>query len=184
MVGVVSSLSTAAGAACVARLPAPLVASSAGTGVQVTGEFAGRVEMSGDVLKLTLDRARVQYSGVAAGDSNIMEDVTLRAVVATDSAGHGIPLGVSAALQVADVLRAGEVRDFSGATMALPLPPGVAQRELWLAFQVRGVTRPPGREPELVIVYTCSAINLFGPTRSASARARRMQRDYPTGCGL
>lgn len=171
-------------AGCAARSPVRLRASSAGAPVQVTGRFAGSVALDGDVLTLQLDSAEVQYLGLQPGDDTGLEGVTVRAVVASDSAGRGIPLGVSGAVPVADALRVGERRDLGRPVMAVPLPPGVRLRDLWLAFQVRGTARPTGRAPVLVIAYACSESNVLGPTRDARARARRMRASYTAGCQL
>lgn len=169
---------------CAARTPVRLAASSVGAAVQVTGRFAGTVSLEGDVLTLHLDTADVQYLGVQPGDTTALEGVTLRAVVAADSSGRGIPLGVSGALAVADVLRTGERRSLGRQQLAVPLPPGPRLRDLWLAFQFRGTARPPGGEPALVIAYACSAANVLGDTRQARERARRMRVDYPAACRL
>lgn len=171
-------------AGCASRAPVRLAASSVGAPVQVTGRFAGAVSLEGEVLTLQLDTADVQYLGLQPGDSTTLEEVTVRAVVAADSAGRGIPLGVSGALAVADALRAGERRDLGHPVMAVPLPPGVRPRDLWLAFQFRGTARPPGQEPVLVIAYACSESNLLGVTRGARARGRRMRASYTAGCRL
>lgn len=169
---------------CAARGPVRLWASSAGAPVQVTGQFGGTVALDGEILTLQLDSADVQYLGLQPGDRTTLEGVTVRAVVAADSAGRAIPLGVSGALAVADALRAGERRDLGRPAMAVPLPPGVRVRDLWLAFQFRGTARPEGQEPVLVIAYACSESNLLGVTRGARARARRMRASYATGCRL
>lgn len=171
-------------AGCATRAPVRLAASSMGAPVQVTGRFAGAVSLEGEILTLQLDSADVQYRGLQPGDSTTLEEVTVRAVVVADSAGRGIPLGVSGALAVADVLRAGERRDLGHPVMAVPLPPGVQRRDLWLAFQFRGTARPPGQEPVLVIAYACSESNLLGVTRGARARARLMRASYTAGCRL
>jgi hypothetical protein len=170
--------------ACAARGPVALVATSVGAPVRVTGDFAGAVSLDGEVLSLRLDRARVQYLGAAPGDSTLLEGVTLRLVVASDSSERGIPLGVSGAVPVADALRVGEERRLDGATLAVPLPAERRARDLWLAFQFRGTLQPRGAAPELLIAYVCSEINLLGVTKSARARARRMRTDYALGCGL
>lgn len=177
-------LAAVGAAGCAARTPVRLSASSTGASVQVTGRFAGTVSLDGDVLTLQLDNAEAQYAGLRPGDRTTLEGVTVRAVVAADSAGRGIPLGVSGALAVADVLQAGERRDLGRAVMAVPLPPGARMRDLWLAFQFRGTARPDDQEPLLVIAYVCSEANLLGVTRGARARARRMRASYGTGCRL
>ena len=87
-------------------------------------------------------------------------------------------------MQVADVLRVGERRTLTGETLALPLPPGVPVRGLWLAFQFRGTARPAGREPELVIAYACSETNLLGATKGARLRTRRMRAGDVSACQL
>lgn len=170
--------------ACAAHLPRPLETSSVGAPVRMTGDFAGSVSLEDGVLSLQLARARVRYLGWAVGDSASVEGVTLRAIVATDSAGVGIPLGVSASLDVAPVLAVGEERSMDGATLAVPLPPERRARDLWIAFQFRGTVRARGSAPELLIAYTCSEMNLFGVSKSAKARARRMRTSYSVGCSL
>lgn len=171
-------------AGCASRIPVQLRATSAASPVRVQGAVRGRVSMEGDVLSLHLDSASVQYLGLSPADSTPLEAVTIRAVVASDSAGRGIPQGVSGALQVADVLRTGERRSLTGETMAVPLPPGMRLRDLWLAFQVRGTARPDGREPELVIAYLCSEANVMGATPRAKVRARRMRAGDASACEL
>lgn len=171
-------------AGCASRIPVQLRATSPASPLRVQGEVRGRVSMDGDVLSLQLDSASVQYLGLSPADSTPLEAVTIRAVVASDSAGRGIPQGVSGALQVADVLRTGERRSLTGETMAVPLPPGMRLRDLWLAFQVRGTARPDGREPELVIAYLCSEANVLGATKRAKVRARRMRAGDAAACQL
>lgn len=171
-------------AGCASRTPVQLRAVSAAAPVRVWGDLRGVVSLDGELLSLRLDSASVQYLGLAASDSTPLEDVTVRAVVASDSAGRGIPQGVSGALQVADVLRVGERRTLTGETLALPLPPGVPVRGLWLAFQFRGTARPAGREPELVIAYACSETNLLGATKGARLRTRRMRAGDVSACQL
>lgn len=171
-------------AACAPRVPVALRASSAAAPAPLTGSFAGTVLVDGDVLTLQLDTAEVRYAGLAPGDPTLLEEVTVRAVIATDSAQVGIPLGASGTDAVADALQPGERRALGATRFDLPLPPGARLRDLWVAFQLRGTARPGGREPELVIAYACSATNLFGSTTSAKARARRMTADYASGCRL
>ncbi len=150
----------------------------------MTGDFVGRVSLDAGVVTLQLDQVRVHYLGWAAGDSASVEDVTLRAIVAADSAGIGIPLGVSAARDVAPRLAVGDTRELDGVVLAVPLPPERRARDLWIAFQFRGTVRARDAAPELLIAYTCSEMNLFGVTKSANARARRMRASYSVGCSL
>ncbi len=86
--------------------------------------MAGTVQVDGEVLSLVVDGGWVEYRGGGGGDPVPLEALTMRAVVARDSAGRPIPLGVSGAVPVADVLRAGERRDVPRTTLAVPLPPG------------------------------------------------------------
>jgi hypothetical protein len=169
---------------CAAHLPRPLQTSSVGAPIRMTGDFAGTVTLEDGVVTLQLERARARYLGWSDGDSASVEGVSLRAIVAADSAGVGIPLGVSAALDVASVLAVGEERSLDGATLAVPLPTERRARDLWLAFQFRGTVRAHSAAPELLIAYTCSELNLFGVSKSANARVRRMRASYSVGCRL
>ncbi len=170
--------------ACAHRRPHPVLATSVGAPVHVTGDFAGTVTLDDNVLTLRLERARVRYLGWRVGDSAAVEAVTLRAVVAADSAGRGIPLGVSSALEVAGEMRIGDVRSLDGAVLAVPIPPGQRVQDLWIAFQFRGTVHARDAEPALLIAYACSERNLMGESRSAEARARRMRASYTAGCAL
>jgi hypothetical protein len=169
---------------CAPRVPVALRASSLAAPSPLVGTFAGTVRVEGDVLTLRLDAAEVRYVGLAPGDSTLLDEVTVRAVVATDSASVGIPLGASGSTAVADALQPGERRMLGPVRFDLPLPPGARLRDLWIAFQLRGTARPSGRTPALVITYACSATNLLGATKSAKARARRMTATYAAGCRL
>lgn len=171
-------------AGCARHRPNPVLATSVGSPVHVSGDLAGTVTLDDDVLTLQLQRARVRYLGWATGDSAAVEGVTLRAVVATDSAGRGIPLGVSSAVAVAEVMHIGEVRTLDGTKLAVPLPPGQRVRDLWIAFQFRGTVHARDSEPVLLIAYACSEQNLLGASKSAKARARRMRASYAVGCTL
>lgn len=169
---------------CAAHAPRRLESSSIGARVRMAGDFAGTVSLDGGIVTVQLERARVRYNGWAPGDTASVEDVTLRAIVATDSAGVGIPLGVSAALAVAPVMSIGGDVTMDGRTLAIPLPPDHRARDLWIAFQFRGTVRARSTAPELLIAYTCSEMNLFGVSKSANARARRMRASYSVGCSL
>ncbi len=152
--------------------------------MRMTGGFAGTVSLDEGVVTLQLERARVRYLGWAEGDTATVEGVTLRAIVATDSSGVGIPLGVSAALDVAPEMAVGDVQTLDGRALAIPLPPDRRARDLWIAFQFRGTIRARTTAPDLLIAYTCSEMNLFGVTKSANARGRRMRSSYSVGCSL
>ncbi|MBK6487709.1 MAG: hypothetical protein IPF98_12705 [Gemmatimonadetes bacterium] len=182
IIALVASVLLTAG--CAGRRPNPLLATSVGAPVHVSGDFVGTVTLDADVLTLQLERARVRYLGWAAGDAAAVEGVTLRAVVAADSSGRGIPLGVSSALPVAEVMRVGDVRTLDGTVLVVPIPPGQPARDLWIAFQFRGTVHARDREPVLLIAYACSAQNLIGSSKSAKARASRMRASYTVGCAL
>lgn len=169
---------------CAAHGPRRLESSSIGARLRMAGDFAGVVSLDGGIVTVQLERARVRYNGWAEGDTASVEDVTLRAIVATDSAGVGIPLGVSGALEVAPVMSVGADVTMDGRTFAIPLPPDRRARDLWIAFQFRGTVRARRTAPELLIAYTCSEMNLFGVSKSANARARRMRASYTVGCSL
>lgn len=169
---------------CAAHAPRRLESSSLGARLRMAGDFAGTVSLDGGIVTVQLERARVRYNGWAPGDTASVEDVTLRAIVATDSAGVGIPLGVSGALEVAPVLSVGADVTMDGRALAIPLPPDRRARDLWIAFQFRGTVRARSTAPELLIAYTCSEMNLFGVSKSANARARRMRTSYSVGCSL
>ncbi|MFN8667795.1 MAG: hypothetical protein U0164_11515 [Gemmatimonadaceae bacterium] len=150
----------------------------------VQGEVAGSVAVDGEVLSLVVDSGWVQYRGGGGADGAPLDEVTMRAVVAIDSAGQPIPLGVSGAVAVADVLRAGERRALPRTTLAVPLPPGGRLRDLWLAVQFRGTLRPDGAEPSLVLALACSTSNVLGMTKQARQRTRRMQAGDATVCRM
>lgn len=169
---------------CAGHRPRPLLSTSTGAPVRISGDFAGTVALDEGIVMLQLTRARVRYNGWASGDTASVEGVTLRAIVAADSAGIGIPLGVSGALDVAPVLQVGEEVSMDGGMLAVPLPPERRARDLWIAFQFRGTVRARSTAPELLIAYTCSEMNLFGVSKSANARARRMRSSYSVGCSL
>lgn len=174
-------------AGCASRAPVRLRASSVAVPGLLTGTFAGVVTVTDDVLTLQLDTAEVHYAGAdtaAAANASVLDAVTVRAVLATDSAGVGIPVGASGSIPVADALQPGERRVLGVIRFDLPLPPGAPLRDLWVAFQLRGTARPEGDTPELVIAYACSETNLLGATASARVRARRMRARYVEGCRL
>lgn len=141
----------------------------------VQGEVSGAVSVDGDVLSLGVDSGWVQYRGGDGADRVPLDAVTMRAVVARDSAGWSIPLGVSGPVAIADVLRVGERHALPRVTLAVPLPPGEAVRDLWLAVQFRGTLHPDGAEPSLVTALACGTSNVLGMTRQAKQRVRRMQ---------
>ncbi|MCC6928447.1 MAG: hypothetical protein IT359_05575 [Gemmatimonadaceae bacterium] len=150
----------------------------------VHGEVDASVAIEGDVLSLVVDSGWVQYRGGGTADSVPLDDVTMRAVVASDSAGLPVPLGVSGAVTVADVLRTGERRSLPRTTLAVPLPPGGSLRDLWLAVQFRGTLHPDGAEPSLVTALACGTTNVLGMTKQARQRSRRMQAGDVAVCRL
>lgn len=168
-------LTAVSGAACAPPVPVRLHATTVPVRDVVQGEVAGTVQVDGEVLSLAVDGGWVEYRGGGGGDPVPLEALTMRAVVARDSAGQPIPLGVSGAVPVADVLRAGERRDVPRTTLAVPLPPGEKLRDLWLAVQFRGTLRPDGAEPSLVIAVACGSANVLGMTKQAKQRAQRMR---------
>jgi len=173
------------GLACASRGPARLHATSTGTGEPLTGEFVGHAVLEGDLVALQLDTVRVDYRGFAAGEPTPLEGVSVRAVVAADSAGHAIPLGVSGTLQVADALQVGERRLLLGVALGIPLPPERRPRELWIAFQLQGTAHRPGRPGSAVVAYVCSAGNLLGTSRTGAAiRARDVEAGGVRACRL
>jgi hypothetical protein len=171
-------------AGCARRVPVALRASSEAAPAALLGRFTGEVSVQGDVLTLQLDTAEVRFAGLAPGDATLLDEVTVRAVIATDSAAVGIPLGASGATSVADALQPGERRIMGSLRFDLPLPPGARLQDLWVAFQLRGTARPVGRDAELVVAYACSETNLLGATKPARARAQRMRASYVAGCRL
>jgi len=117
-------------------------------------------------------------------DGATVEGVSVRAVVARDSAGRWIPMGVSSAADIADTMRDGEERVLWGLQLDVPLPPAARARDLWIVFQFRATARTTDGDPEPVLTYACSETNLLGGTQGARARAKRLQADYAAACQL
>ena len=170
--------------ACVHRGVPPLRVSSLGTPMRLTGRFVGRTTIERDILTVHVDTVRVRLHLMTPTDDATVEGITLRAVVAKDSAGRWIPMGVSSAADVADTMRDGEERELWGLQLAVPLPPAARARDLWIVFQFRATARTTDGDPELVLTYACSETNLLGGTRGARARAKRLQADYAAACQL
>ena len=182
--GAVASL-----AACAHSAPR-LDVSSVGAPVPIAGYFAGEVRVSADMITLLLDSARVVVSGTQGGrvtgvpgaGAAELTDVTVRAVLATDSAGHAIPLGVSGAVEVAERMRAGEARELRQTEFALPVPEKVRLADVWVLFQLRALAQSDGEQPQEILAYACSTTNLAGRAASAERRAERLRVSYTDAC--
>lgn len=170
--------------ACMHRSVPPLLVSSLGSPMRLTGRFVGRTTIERDILTVHVDTARVRLRLMIPTDGATVEGVSVRAVVATDSAGRWIPMGVSSAADVADTMRDGEERVLWGLQLDVPLPPAARARDLWIVFQFRATARTTDGDPELVLTYACSETNLLGGTQGARARAKRLQGDYAAACQL
>lgn len=152
--------------------------------MRLTGRFVGRTTIERDILTVHVDTARVRLRLMIPTDGATVEGVSVRAVVATDSAGRWIPMGVSSAADIADTMRDGEERVLWGLQLDVPLPPAARARDLWIVFQFRATARTTDGDPELVLTYACSETNLLGGTQGARARAKRLQADYAAACQL
>lgn len=164
--------------------PPRLAVSSVGVAHELTGRFAGRATIADGIVTLHLDSLRV-WRGAADGTEGAtaaLEEVTVRAVLAVDSAGTWIPLGVSPPLGIAATLAAGEHQGVMATELALPMPPDIPARDLWIVFQLHGLRRRAGAPPEQVVAYACSETNLLGVTQSAQLRARRLRASYTDAC--
>ena len=170
--------------ACMHPRLSPLRVSSLGTSQRLTGHFVGRTTIERGVLTVHFDTARVRVHRIAPPDSATLEGISVRAVIATDSAGRWIPMGVGAAVAVAETMRGDEVRELWGLELSVPLPPAARVRDLWIVFQFRATHRATDGQAVPVLSYACSETNLMGRTRSARARATRLRADYVYACRL
>ena len=178
-------------AACARPVPR-LAVSSIGAPVPIAGYFSGVATIGADVVTLEIDSARVVVAGVDGGrvegltapGAVELTDVTVRAVLAADSAGQAIPLGVSGVVEVAERLRAGEVRELRRTEFALPVPVDVRLADVWVIFQLRALALVDGATPREVLSYACSATNLTGRPASAKRRAERLRASYTDACRM
>lgn len=175
-----------------AHSPPRVDVSSLGAPVPLRGYFAGEVRMDDDAITLLVDSAQVVVAGTDGSSGGgvprigaaALTDITVRAVLATDSAGHAIPLGVSGAVEVADRMHAGEVRELRKAEFALPVPQDVRLADVWVIFQLRALAHNEGEQPQEILAYACSATNLAGRSASAKRRAGRLRASYTDACRL
>ncbi|MEO6444562.1 MAG: hypothetical protein ABIZ91_13800 [Gemmatimonadaceae bacterium] len=170
--------------ACAPRQVPQLRVSSMGQQLPLAGHFAGRSSVDDGILTLQLDTVRVTRGAGGDVEHLPLRDVSVRAVVVTDSARHWIPVGVSEAVDVAGAIGPGETRDIGALVMALPLPPDTRMENLWVVFQLRAMAPLPGGGEREVVAHACSTTPLGGPTAASRNHARRLQADYIGTCRL
>lgn len=173
------------GGGCAHRAPRLEVTSPAAA-QRLAGRFSGEVLLGEEVITLRLDSAVVEFvaSGTSGDVGVVLEDVTVRAVLAVDSAGHPIPVGASSPVDVARSLQPGEGRTLRTVEFALPVPLDVRLSEVWVAFQMGGTLRVGDAPPSALVGYACSPTNLARGSVTARQRADRLRARYDEACHM
>jgi hypothetical protein len=197
------------GGGCVHN-PPRLDVSSLGTKARLTGRFSGVVRVGSDEVTLLLDSVRIsasRWDGESGADDGArgaraerqptsdrtandgsvgweLTELSVRAVLASDSSGSTIPLGVSSAVEVSGTMRAGDERVLRDVEFALPKPIDMRLTEVWVVFQLRAIARGAGSTTQEVLSYACSRTNLLGRSKSATQRAQRLRASYTEACRL